>query len=532
MPRLLPMPPAAPALLQVPLLSPPDEGEQQPSDSSAGFIDRSRLTAGAVHVVFGEGGGALRDSVGRFAGLLARHRGRTPSLVADLDSGMESEQASQAQRLRAELRRIDAELVSVRAQMVRGALLQGPSGRRRTCDEACTGSGCGEEFAEEDGVLCSDADCGLFLCSPCFGQLVVVRECQVGGRYDKQVGTTSPAGSLPCPSFPQGCTCGHISLGKIQRALLHPACRGSDGDKEDLDSVGLSPHKVHLVARRRWAEAQHQLAQAAVGAEEGGDGFTLIRTYTEKASTQPEENEGAPLARTFSGVRSLLEAKLNELEELKQELSMRPDTLAAVPVADRRSCLSCYAEFALFEGSECGEGTPFCNRKPLPAVVLLVVYTPACAPALSWLRHWRCMVSQRMAPALASCALSAGVSLVLSLCSANEPILQGGQREYSREYSPVELGRELALRSSYGRCRCLHPPLMRRGGHVRARAPGRRASFASKGASCHLRPRLPALPVLLRPCGAAACRPDQAGDELPMWLCAAVSHRVGATGPA
>jgi hypothetical protein len=50
---------------------------------------------------------------------------------------------------------------------------------RLPCDESVELGGCGEEFAEEEGVLC--AGCELFLCFGCFGKLVVNNECQV--RY-------------------------------------------------------------------------------------------------------------------------------------------------------------------------------------------------------------------------------------------------------------------------------------------------------------------------------------------------------------
>eukprot|EP01049_Picozoa_sp_SAG25_P008087 SAG25_NODE_704_length_5847_cov_3.595338_3_plen_108_part_00 len=49
--------------------------------------------------------------------------------------------------------------------------------RRLVCDENVLLGGCSEEFAEEEGVLCSD--CNLFLCFGCFGKLVVNNECQV-----------------------------------------------------------------------------------------------------------------------------------------------------------------------------------------------------------------------------------------------------------------------------------------------------------------------------------------------------------------
>ena len=205
---------------------------------------------------------------------------RTPSARRDLDSGLSPAEAAKASRLRTQLRSFDAEIVQLKSELVRGALLRGPSGRRRTCDADVILGGCGEEFAEEDGIYCSGetGGCSLFLCFQCFGGLVVANECQVGGRFDRHVSgdgdaevgaaahgaspaaavatTASAPGSLPCPLYPQACNCAHISLYNIQRALLHPDNRGKDGIDEDIDSVGISAHKIFLIARRRQAEGQ------------------------------------------------------------------------------------------------------------------------------------------------------------------------------------------------------------------------------------------------------------------------------------
>lgn len=60
-----------------------------------------------------------------------------------------------------------------------------------------------------------------------------MNECQVSGRYDKTVdaapgggGMMSAPGSVPCPLYPTSCSCGHIPIADIQRALLHESNRG------------------------------------------------------------------------------------------------------------------------------------------------------------------------------------------------------------------------------------------------------------------------------------------------------------------
>ena len=190
--------------------------------------------------------------------------------------------ATHAQQLRVQLRLIDTDIIEVRAQLQRAALLRGPSGERRVCDADCIAAGCGEEFPEENGVLCS---CGLFLCAKCFG-VVVNAECQIGGRHDKDLsvdGQRSPAGSLPCSLFPQQCSAGHIAMLVIQKAMLADDNRGEDGEAEHIDSPGLSPHKVYLQARRRQAELQAAGEEEAEGAG-GLDRGMLVRTFTDRVS--------------------------------------------------------------------------------------------------------------------------------------------------------------------------------------------------------------------------------------------------------
>ena len=175
----------------------------------------------------------------------------------------------------------------------------------------------------------------------------VTHECQVGGRYDKQVtgqnGRLSEPGSLPCALFPQECSTGHIALRKIQRAMLHPANRGRDGAAEDLHSSGHSPHKIHLVARRRWAEAESSESTA-----DGDEGVALVRTLTERK----ERRQHAMLARADSDLRTILMEKLDELDQLQIELARAP-VVESIPRHLRRQCALCSEDFAAFEGGEC-----------------------------------------------------------------------------------------------------------------------------------------------------------------------------------
>jgi hypothetical protein len=219
---------------------------------------------------------------------------RTPSVQRDIEAAAAAEpglrlsrvhhRAARAQFMRARRRAVEARVAELQWQVQRAALLRGPSGRNFECDADCIVGGCGEMFAEEEGVRCGSGGgegCGLFLCFACFGSTVVKNECQVGGRFDSEVrgqgqgdgdgaaasGTApsplSAAGSLPCPLFPQSCSCGHIPLHVIQRAMLHRMNRGQDGEAEDIHSSGHSPHKTFLLARRRWAEAQVEGVRAA-----------------------------------------------------------------------------------------------------------------------------------------------------------------------------------------------------------------------------------------------------------------------------
>lgn len=181
----------------------------------------------------------------------------------------------------------------------------------------------------------------------------MLNECQVGGRYDKNVtgenGRLSEPGSLPCALFPQICSNGHIALRTIQRAMLHPSNRGSDGAAEDLHSSGHSAHKVHLMARRRWAEAEADALKASSEATtHADDGVPLLRTFTERR----EQRHNATLSRADVDLRTVLAEKLDELDQLQAELARAP-LVESIPQHLRRRCALCSEDFAAFEGGEC-----------------------------------------------------------------------------------------------------------------------------------------------------------------------------------
>ena len=279
---------------------------------------------------------------------------RTPSAEEDLEAAVAADpstpavdvrrrvlgRVARAQRARTQLRQLDADIQELRSQVQRAAMLRGPSGARHTCDANSTVGGCNKVFAAEDGVVCTG--CDLFLCEPCFGSAVVKNECPGEGRYMKDL-DGSPPGSLPCPLFPQECNCGHIPLPAIQRALLHTANRGVDGDAEDIESPGVSPHKLHLLARRRWAEMQ---TSDAAGSKE-----MLLRTVTHV------RRQTFALARTQSGAHAALADKLNEIKQLKVELAMSPPS-SAILTDERRVCARCRLTFAYWEGGQCASAQP------------------------------------------------------------------------------------------------------------------------------------------------------------------------------
>ena len=285
---------------------------------------------------------------------------RTPSVQQDLETGMDETRAALGQAMRAELRLVDAELVGLRHELARSRLLRGPSGERVQCDADCIVGGCQLDKAVEDGILCPG--CELFLCHECFGSLNVANECSIGGRYDRTISSPSSQpsepGSLPCPMFPSGCDVGHIPLVDIQRALLHPKNRGRDGEYEDIDSPGHSPHKLHLLARRRAAE--RDLASRA-----GSPALTaqskLIRTITEVRRSRAVEIIGVA---NQSDLRVLLAERNSEMDELRKALQLFPPDAQIAP-QDRRTCAQCGGVFhATIEGGQCSIQKPhhfLCN---------------------------------------------------------------------------------------------------------------------------------------------------------------------------
>ena len=290
---------------------------------------------------------------------------RTPSVQQDLESGMDEAHAARGQALRAELRLVDAEVVGLRHELGRSALLRGPSGVRHVCDADCVVGGCEEEKAEEEGVLCPD--CKLFLCHECFGSLNVAHECAVGGRYDRTVaapagsgGEPSNAGSLPCPMFPSGCSVGHIALVEIQRALLHPRNRGRDGEYEDIDSPGHSPHKLHLLAQRRTVErrlAAEAEQRAAAGGGSNKARSALARTLTEVRHSRAVELMGVA---NPTDVSVLLAERRTERAELVQALERFP-VADHIPPAAKRTCAQCAGVFhGQIEGAQCSLDRPQC----------------------------------------------------------------------------------------------------------------------------------------------------------------------------
>lgn len=178
----------------------------------------------------------------------------------------------------------------------------------------------------------------------------------------------SQPGSLPCPMFPQNCQCAHVPLSTIQRALLHPDNRGDDGADEDVDSPGLSPHKVFLLARRRRAEAQMYGAGEGggkAGGTSGSDGTNgsaslrgsmLVRTATEMRHVSTTNPIAAALAAGYGGsgsnVLAVLADRRDEVAQLRAELQARPVT-DVIPKLSLRVCCLCEHAFAVFEGAQC-----------------------------------------------------------------------------------------------------------------------------------------------------------------------------------
>lgn len=333
-------------------LHPPPEPTPTPTVTARRSLDlEGGVGEGVGSSVGGRAWGARKTLSGRVEAVeggveeLLGPKVRSPSVQKDLSEGMNVMAASRAQRLRAQLRELEAELAEARAKLGRGAALRGLSGARYVCDGEMLVGGCERTVFEDEGVLCEG--CGLFLCHACFGATVVTNEVQVGGRYDAKIDgvETSYPGCLPCPMFPQGCSCASFPLSDIQRALLHPANRGPDGANEDIHSAGHSPHKLHLLARRRLAEESISQDESARGP--GG----LLRTITEQR-VLASIAQAAGTASTRSTVRVLLAEKLDELEHLQSELRQHPPE-DAIPLARRRTCAQCCGSFADVEGAQC-----------------------------------------------------------------------------------------------------------------------------------------------------------------------------------
>lgn len=289
---------------------------------------------------------------------------QTPSVAEDLAGGLSEAEAVRGQRLRQQIRIVDAQIADAKAQIIRQQLLQGPTGRRFECDKDCIVGGCGETFAEEDGVLC---ECQLFLCHPCFGSRVVTNECQVGGRYDATItiattgGMPSASGSLPCPLYPMQCSCGHIPLTDILRALLHESNRGEDGGFEDIESPGLSAHKIFLIARRRQAEAKltRETRNASPESQRLYQ-FKLVRTISEATLALDQTiGLGRNPATYQSSACVALADKCDELKQLRASnlaarlLGSESDGEQAIPPTLRRRCAQCGGHFSCFEGGQC-----------------------------------------------------------------------------------------------------------------------------------------------------------------------------------
>ena len=327
-----------------------------PRARSAGALAREARLRAIIAEVDGTGPGTPRP-LDRTPSALADLAAARAELAAGVDPSNKGvlasmhQRAARNQRLRKQLRLIDAETAELSADLARGAVLRGDSATtaRYECDVDCIVGGCGEQFAEHEGVRCGD--CKLFLCFPCFGNCVT-NECQVGGRFDKTVagenGRLTEPGSLPCALFPQMCTNGHIPLRTIQRAMLHPANRGRDGADEDVHSSGHSPHKIHLMARRRWAEAEADAAAKELSEDDPDAGVALVRTFTERVA----RSRNATLSRSDADTHAALADKLDELEQLKAELARAPPT-ASIPAHLRRRCAQCNDQLAAFEGGEC-----------------------------------------------------------------------------------------------------------------------------------------------------------------------------------
>jgi hypothetical protein len=87
---------------------------------------------------------------------------------------------------------------------------------------------------------------------------------------------------------------------------------------EDINSEGHSPHKLHLLARRRQAEVSLTVAD-----DHTGPLSWSLRTITQR-NVLTTIAEAAGTAPTRSRARLLLAEKQDELEQLQSELRQRP----------------------------------------------------------------------------------------------------------------------------------------------------------------------------------------------------------------
>ena len=84
----------------------------------------------------------------------------------------------------------------------------------------------------------------------------------------------------------------------------------------------------------------------------------MVRTVTEAQNFSTGGLvRGRSLVRTAttfqSGARGALADKLDELEQLRDEMRQRDPADAVIPPGCRRSCAACCGEFTSFEGGQC-----------------------------------------------------------------------------------------------------------------------------------------------------------------------------------
>ena len=234
---------------------------------------------------------------------------------------------------KAQLRALDADIAEVRVSWC----VQSASrtvGQATPCDELhCRRLWRG--FPTGARLLLRAASCSSYAC---FGASVVKNECQIGGRFDSDL-------VLPIGIEAQGAVPCHCSHRVPLRAFLCTRSAGNaassqsrrDGEDEDINSPGTSPHKTYLLARRRWAEAQVEQQGGALDDEDD------VRTFTEKRRMSATRGKARPQLR---GPVALAD-KLNELAELQDD---RSASALETCEGKRRTCAQCHGQFADFEG--------------------------------------------------------------------------------------------------------------------------------------------------------------------------------------